>query len=183
MSSSGNIRTGLSGRPLACVAGQLGRPPHPISRVTVKCPWGCPAVVENLPYDAHGTPFPTLFYVTCPTLVSAIGAVESGGGVARFTGLAEADQDLAASLREAVAYERRRRRRLVRRFDLVPGDGGAALEGGVGGVADAATLKCLHAHGAHGLTRPRYVLGRLVVAEAGELWCADRRCQAGPASC
>ena len=179
MTSPVNESIGVDGSTLACVAQQLGRSPHAISRVTARCPWDCPAVVENLPYDAHGTPFPTLFYATCPTLVGALGALESAGGVTHYAALAAADADLAASLREAVGYERRRRRRLVRRFGLVPGDAGAALGRGIGGVADPSTLKCLHAHGAHGLTRPRYTLGRRILADAGDLCCSDRRCQMG----
>ena len=185
---------------LACVARQLGRvagrPPHAISRVAARCPWGCPAAVENLPYDERGCPFPTLFWVTCPTLAVAVHRVESAGGVRRLAALlAAADQPgaasagLLASLRAAERYERRRRRALVRA--AVGGgpaargapavDGGAALAAAIGGVSDASRLKCLHCHAAHALARPGYLLGRAVLAEAqrraGSLWCDDARCR------
>ena len=38
-------------------------------------------------------------------------------------------------------------------------DGGASLATGVGGVSDVLAVKCLHAHVAHALARPGYVLG------------------------
>ena len=52
-----------------------------MSRVVARCPFGFPAAVETLPYDAGGRPFPTLFYLTCPTLVAALSRLESDGHV------------------------------------------------------------------------------------------------------
>lgn len=160
----------------AAVAVQLGRTPHPFRRVVARCPWGRPAVVENLPYDERGLPFPTLFWATCPALVAAVGRVESAGGVRDFERLAAADDRLAASLREAVAFERRRRRDLAKGCPAPPRDGGAALGSGVGGVLDPTRLKCLHAHAAHALARPRYTLGAAVLAAAAPLWGAGGCC-------
>jgi hypothetical protein len=167
----------VGGRELACVAGQLGRRPHALSRVVARCPWGYPAVVEDLPYDGRGRPFPTLFYATCPTFVAAIGALESAGGVRAMAAQLE-DPAIAAGLRTAIAYERRRRTALARRLDLPMLDFGAALRTGIGGVVEHLRVKCLHAHAAHALARPGYLLGEKVLSDAGELWCADRRCAA-----
>jgi len=175
----------VAGVDLAVVAGQRGRRPHPVSRVVRRCPFGLPAAVETLPYDTSGRPFPTLFYATCPALVAAVNVVESGGGVRRFSLRARDEEDLRRSLAAAVRYARRRRRTLAARYDLPMRDGGASLATGIGGVggpgshaAAAPSLKCLHAHAAHALARPGYLLGEAVLAEAGELWCADRRCAA-----
>ena len=55
------------------VARQLGRSPRAFRRVAARCPFGLPAVTEQDPYDAHGEPFPTTYYVTCPHLVAASG--------------------------------------------------------------------------------------------------------------
>ena len=110
-------------RDLACVAAQLGRSPHPFRRVVARCPWHAPAVIENLPYDAGGRPFPTLFWATCPALVAAVAALESGGGVGRFEALLPADVELRRSLAAATRYERRRRRdgcRCARAFRADP---------------------------------------------------------------
>ncbi len=167
---------GVGAADLRIVAGQLGRPPRSLSRVVRRCPFGFPAVVEDLPYDPAGRPFPTLFYCTCPTLVAAVSALESAGGVAAFETRLEREPDLPDSLAAAVRYTRRRRRDLVRRRGLATLDAGASLRTGVGGVADPRRLKCLHAHAAHALARPGYQLGEQVLATAGEIWCADRRC-------
>jgi hypothetical protein len=185
---------------LQCLAGQLGRPRvadlHPVWRVATRCPHGLPAVAECLPYDAAGRPFPTLFYLTCPTAVAAVQMVEAAGGVRRYTALLAAASgaeapvpdgaaDLAASLRAAGRYERRRRCDLARgpaaAFLARAADGGASLRLGLGGVAQPASLKCLHCHAAHALARPAYALGRRVLEEAsaaaGSLWCDDARCR------
>jgi hypothetical protein len=63
----------------AAVAAQLGRPPRGLRRVAHRCPCGAPAVIETAPRLPDGTPFPTLFYLTCPKAASAIGTLEGGG--------------------------------------------------------------------------------------------------------
>ncbi len=163
-------------RDLACVALQLGREPRPLRRVAARCPWGAPAVVENLPYDAGGRPFPTLFWATCPALVAAVGVLESAGGVGRFEALAAADEELHQSLLAATAYERRRRRSLAARCAAPQRDGGASLATGIGGVARPASLKCLHAHAAHALARPGYLLGERILTAAAPLYPARACC-------
>lgn len=147
-----------------------------MSRVVRRCPAGSPAVVENLPYDFAGRPFPTLFYCTCPSLVEAIGRLEDKGGVRAFGALAAEDAAMAASLAAAVRYARRRRRSLARRYGLPMLDGGAALATGIGGVADPGRITCLHAHAAHALARPGYELGQRILAAAGEVWDHDVVC-------
>ena len=107
------LTTAPTARDLACVAAQLGRSPHPFRRVVARCPWHAPAVIENLPYDAAGRPFPTLFWATCPALVATVAALESDGGVGRFEALLAADDQLRRSLAAATRYERRRRRDLA----------------------------------------------------------------------
>jgi hypothetical protein len=168
----------VDGADLAIVAAQLCRPPSAMSRVVRRCPAGSPAVVEDLPYDAAGRPFPTLFYCTCPSLVTAVGRLEAAGGVRACGALAAGDSRLAASLADAVRYTRRRRRDLVRRYGLHMLDDGASLRTGVGGVADPRRLTCLHAHAAHALARPGYALGKRILAAAGELWDHDGICAA-----
>jgi uncharacterized protein len=147
-----------------------------MSRVVRRCPAGSPAVVEDLPYDRAGRPFPTLFYCTCPSLVAAIGKLEAAGGVRAFGALAAGDPLMTASLAAAVRYTRRRRRELVRRCGLPMLDDGASLRTGVGGVADARRITCLHAHAAQALARPGYALGERILAAAGELWDHDGVC-------
>ena len=168
----------MAGEDAAVVAGQLGREPHAMSAVPARCPFGFPAVVEDLPYDADGRPFPTLYYCTCPTLVAAVSRLESDGGVARWTARLAADPALARSVADAAADSAVRRTDLAREHGLAMVDGGASLATGVGGVADLLAVKCLHAHVAHALARPGYVLGEAILTEVAGRWCDYRRCAA-----
>ena len=58
--------TSLSPDDVAVVAAQLGRQPRAMRRVAAHCPCGLPDVVETSPRLPDGSPFPTLFYLTCP---------------------------------------------------------------------------------------------------------------------
>jgi hypothetical protein len=161
---------------LGVVAGQLGRSPLVMSRVVARCPFGFPAAVETLPYDAGGRPFPTLIYLTCPTLVAAVSRMESDGAVRAWSARLAAEPALARAAAAAAAAARRRRRQLARRYALPMLDDGASLTTGVGGVRDVRAVKCLHAHVAHALAHPSYVVGRAMLAEAEDPWCGDARC-------
>ena len=137
------------------VARQIGRTPRAFKRVAVRCPFGRPAVTEQAPFDASGSPFPTQFYVTCPFLVAAIARLEAAGGVERWTRAARDDALLARSLDDANAEQRRIR---------------PELDAGIGGSTRTGTLKCLHAHAAFALARPGYELGDRIIAELPALW-------------
>ena len=152
------------------VARQIGRTPRAFHRVAVRCPFGRPAVTEQSPYDPHGEPFPTTYYVTCRHLVAAISRLEAAGGVERWTQAAATDPDLAESRSRADDAQRRIRRELA--AGATGMDDGASLDLGVGGAAPGAgSLKCLHAHAAFALARPgTYELGRRIVAELEPLW-------------
>lgn len=134
---------------------QLGRPPRAFRRVAVRCPFGRPAVTEQAAYDEDGRPFPTQFYVTCPSLVAAISRLEAAGGVERWTRAARDDPALARSLASAQAEQR-----LLR----------PELPGGIGGSTRDGSLKCLHAHAAFALARPGYELGERILAELPSTW-------------
>jgi len=168
----------VSGRDLSVIGRQLGRAPHHMSRVAARCPYGQPAVVECLPADLEGRPFPTLYYCTCPTLVAAVGALESAGGVRACAQRVAEMPSLSASLAAAVRDTRRRREELLRSYGLALLDAGASLTTGVGGVADTGAVKCLHAHVAHALACTGYLLGETMLAEIAQPWCDDRRCAA-----
>lgn len=132
-------------------------------RVAVRCPHGFPAVTEQEPFADDGTPFPTMYWLTCPWLVAAISRIEAAGGVERWSSAAARDAALGASLSRATAEQRRLR---------------PELEGGIAGSRNPPRLKCLHAHAAFALARPGYELGDRILAEAGERWCPDARCAA-----
>ena len=140
---------------------QLGRPPRAFRRVAVRCPFGRPAVTEQAPFAADGSPFPTEFWLTCPHLVAQISRLEAAGGVERWTRATESDPQLARSLARAQAEQR----------ELRP-----ELPSGIGGAAREGSLKCLHAHAAFALARPGYELGDLILADAAPMWPAGGCC-------
>jgi hypothetical protein len=86
---------------LAAVAAQLGRPPRGTRAVAHRCPCGQPDVVETTPRLADGTPFPTLFYLTCPRAVGACSRLESAGVMREMADRLDADPELAARYRAA----------------------------------------------------------------------------------
>jgi len=134
---------------------QLGRPPRAFRAVSVRCPFGRPAVTEQQPFDENGRPFPTQYYVTCRALVAAISRLEAAGGVERWSRAAVEDEELARSLADAQAEQRRIR---------------PELDAGIGGSTRSGSLKCLHAHTAFALARPGYELGDRILAELPSLW-------------
>jgi len=143
---------------------QLGRAPRAFERVAVRCPFGRPAVTEQAPFDASGEPFPTTFWLTCPQLVAKIARLEAAGGVERWSRLVVEDPGLRESLERGHEEQRRLR---------------PELPGGIGGQTRTGGLKCLHAHAAFALARPRYALGERILAEAEPLWPPTECCTPG----
>jgi hypothetical protein len=160
----------LADSDLADAERQLGRAPRALVDVAARCPFGRPAVLVQAPYDADGTPFPTLYWLSCPALVHAVGRFEAAGGIAELQAALVQDVELA---HEMAAVEQR----VIRaRADLAaPGprrDGGAALRAGIAGEAPGGGLKCLHAHVATALADPRYRLGHVALERAGAAYPA-----------
>ena len=61
------------------VTRQLGRVPRGLLTVAHRCPCGLPDVIETAPRLPDGTPFPTLYYLTCPRAVAAVSRLEARG--------------------------------------------------------------------------------------------------------
>jgi hypothetical protein len=125
----------------AVVARQLGRPPRAIRAVAHRCPCGNPDVVETSPRLPDGTPFPTLYYLTCPRAAAAIGTLESSGLMREMTARLQADADLAARYREAHEAYLARREQIAHVAEI---DGISA-----GGMPNR--VKCLHVLVGHAL--------------------------------
>ncbi|MFB4296066.1 DUF501 domain-containing protein [Actinomadura sp. NTSP31] len=162
-----------SGRDLAAVAEQLGREPRGVRGVAYRCPCGLPAVLETAPRLPDGTPFPTLFYLTCPKAASAIGTLE-GSGVMRDMQARLAD-DPALRAEYAAAHEDylRRRAEAAREDGLEPLPDGMQSAGGM-----PERVKCLHALIAHELAVPgANPFGREALAALPEWW------RSGPCAC
>ncbi|WP_329107395.1 DUF501 domain-containing protein [Micromonospora sp. NBC_01699] len=126
---------------LAAVGAQLGRTPRGTRAVAHRCPCGRPDVVETTPRLADGTPFPTLFYLTCPRAVGACSRLESAGVMKEMADRLAEDPELAARYR--AAHEDYLTRRDA--IGAVPEIDGISAGGMPGRV------KCLHVHLGHAL--------------------------------
>lgn len=146
------------------VGAQLGREPRAMRAVAHRCPCGNPDVVETSPRLVDGTPFPTLYYLTCPRAASAIGRLEASGLMREMTDRLATDDDLAARYRAAhEAY-------LERREELGRVDEIAGIS--AGGMPNR--VKCLHVLVAQSLAAGRGVnpLGDEALELIGEWWSA-----------
>jgi len=123
----------------AAVAAQLGRAPRAIREVAYRCPSGHPAVIKTSPRLEDGTPFPTLYYLTCPRLTSLTSTLEASGLMKEMTARLAEDEDLAA------AYLAAHSSYLAER-DAIDPLGTDVSAGGMPG-----RVKCLHVHVAHAL--------------------------------
>jgi hypothetical protein len=123
----------------AIVAEQLGRPPRAVRAVAARCPSGHPSVVQTSPRLEDGTPFPTLYYLTCPRLTSLVSTLEASGLMREMTERLGTDPDLAAK------YLAAHRAYLAERDAIEP----LGTEVSAGGMPGR--VKCLHVHVAHAL--------------------------------
>jgi uncharacterized protein len=155
----------ITARDEAVIAAQLGRTPRGLLGVAHRCPCGLPDVAETAPRLPDGSPFPTLYYLTCPRANAAVSKLEAEGVM----------RDMTARLAEDALrhrYEIAHRDYLARRE-------GAALRAGVEplppGTQSAGGMprrvKCLHALVAHELAADGMnPFGREALDAMGEWW-------------
>ncbi|MFE2758213.1 DUF501 domain-containing protein [Actinosynnema sp. NPDC059335] len=144
----------------AAVAAQLGREPRGMRAVAARCPSGHPAVVQTSPRLEDGTPFPTLYYLTCSRLNSYVSRLEGAGLMKEMTERLAVDEELAAR------YRRAHELYLAER-DAIEPLGTTVTAGGMPG-----RVKCLHVHVAHALAVGRGVnpFGDEVLDLLAEWW-------------
>ncbi len=168
--SAGNAPCGPQPQDLAVIERQLGRPPRGVLAVAHRCPCGLPDVVQTAPRLPDGTPFPTLYYLTCPRAAAAVSRLESAGLMRDMAGRLLADAELRSRYAAAHADYLVRRTEAARRAGLQPLP---ASTQSAGGMPDR--VKCLHALVAQELAVPgSNPFGAEAARAAGEWW------QAGP---
>jgi uncharacterized protein len=155
---------------LDAVERQLGRVPRAVTAVAHRCPCGLPDVVQTAPRLPDGTPFPTLYYLTCPRACAALSRQEAAGVMRDMTVRLGADPVLQERYRAAHADYVRRRSAAAAAAGVAPLPPGTQS---AGGMPDR--VKCLHALAAHALAVPGVnPLGAEAVEAVGPWW------QAGP---
>jgi uncharacterized protein len=151
----------------AVVQAQLGRPPRGTRAVAHRCPCGLPDVVETTPRLADGSPFPTLFYLTCPRATVACSRLESAGLMKEMAARLAQDPELAARYR-AAHEDYLARREAVAHVEEIAGISAGGMP---------ARVKCLHVLVAHALAAGPGVnpLGDEAL-ERMEPWWSDGPC-------
>lgn len=159
-----------SGQDIDLIEVQLGRVPRGEMQVAHRCPCGAPDVVRTTPRLDDGTPFPTLYYATCPRLTGAIGTLEASGLMRTM------EQRLADDVELVAQYSAAHEQYLADRQTSAEV---AELAGtSAGGMPDR--VKCLHVLAAHSLAVGPGVnpLGDEVLAALAPWWtqnsCGDR---------
>ncbi len=144
------------------IAGQLGRLPRGEIGVECWCEKGMPSVIKTSATVEDGSPFPTLFYLTCPLLRRLLARLEDEGLIGRLSKRIASEPELRRELADATeAYVRER----------------GSADGGIGGSASLEGVKCLHAHYAHYLARGINPVGRLTAEALEKDWGNERHCE------
>ena len=110
-------------------------------------------VIENEPRLEDGSPFPTLYWLTCPILNKRVSTLESEGSMNAVTERLERDPALKSRLADALARYRARRDS----HEVIQESGGPP-----GGGPDR--VKCLHSHVAHELAGGANPIGSITLA-------------------
>jgi hypothetical protein len=151
----------------AAIAAQLGRAPRGLLGVAHRCPCGLPDVAETAPRLPDGSPFPTLYYLTCPRAAAAVSKLEAAGLMRDMTARL-ADDELRVRYEAAHRDYLTRRQAAARDAGVEPLPDGTPSAGGMPG-----RVKCLHALVAHELAAGDVnPFGREALDAAGAWWLA-----------
>ena len=131
----------LSAEDTAAIAAQINREPRGVIEVAHRCGCGAPDVIKTAPRLPDGTPFPTMYYLTCPRAASYIGTLEANGVMKQF------EDELAADPVLAEQYRKAHELYLAQREAIEHVDEIAGIT--AGGMPDR--VKCLHVLVAHAL--------------------------------
>lgn len=138
---SAQPHTPATPRDLEAVQRELGRAPRGVHGVAHRCGCGQPDVVTTEPRLPDGTPFPTVYYLTCPRAAGLVGTLEADGV------MREMESRLADDVELRDAYASAHRRYLADRESL----GSVPEIAGVSAGGMPARVKCLHVLVAHSL--------------------------------
>ncbi len=132
------------------IAAQLRRPLSVEATVARRCPTGYPLVIKNTGRSEGGTPFPTLYWLTCPEEHRRVARLEASGLIAELQEKLDEDEDW--------------RHRLLASDNAYRAERGASdIEGGIAGCRGDFKVKCLHAHAADWLVAGLNPVGERVI--------------------
>jgi hypothetical protein len=150
----------VSDRERSVISAQLGRPARGNPAIVHRCQYGLPTVVRVEPLLEDGTPFPTVFWLTCPAMRSQVGRLEADHAMVGLNERLATDEDLAADY--AAASDR---------YVAVRDQMGGPLPRNPSAGGMPRRVKCLHVHAAHHLATGDNVVGEWTIDHATPLPC------------
>ncbi len=158
----------LDAADLAAVTLQLGRQPRGARAVAHRCPCGLPDVIETPPRLPDGTPFPTLWYLTCVRACAAASRLEASGLMREMARRLADDPGLREAYLAAHRGYAMARDAAAKAAGVPPLPAGSAT---AGGMPDR--VKCLHALAAQELAVPgSNPFGAEAILAMGRWWSA-----------
>jgi hypothetical protein len=134
--------------------------------VAHRCPCGLPDVIETAPRLPDGTPFPTLYYLTCVRASAAASRLEAAGMMRDLTARLTADPEFLAAYQAGHKDYETARNAVASEAGVLPLPPGTQTAGGM-----PERVKCLHALVAHELARPgSNPAGQAAILAMGQWW-------------
>ncbi|OFW61453.1 MAG: hypothetical protein A2W01_09745 [Candidatus Solincola sediminis] len=154
-------------------AKQLGRELRGEVYLASRCPHARVEVIATSPLLDEKTPFPTLFWLTCPLLKYEVAKLENSDFRVRLKERLVSDSGFAEALEQAENRYNGEREHWAR--EMGKSEAGVYFEGrrGIGGTVSGG-MKCLHAHLAHFLAGEANPIGADVAAAIRD--CQVERC-------
>ncbi|CAM9242552.1 unnamed protein product, partial [Ascophyllum nodosum] len=122
--------------------------------------------------NAERQPFPTIYWLSCPTLKSAVSQLENQGLVREWERKLQASPELLMEMKMAHERYAEERWAMLSETDVAivnqrGWESSLGTKVGAGGISTAkpGTIKCLHAHFAHFLATGQNTVGKWVQQE------------------
>ena len=145
---------------------QLNRKVRSNINVVAKCHFDLPVVVDVPKNLDDGTPFPTMYWLTCPMYVKKVSTLESNGMVKNLDKQLVENKKLNKLWRKRQkSYENERNKKYKNLTNTI------SPIGGVGGTTKS--IKCLHSHLADELVSGENVIGKVVLESVGGCNCIE----------
>ncbi|MBV7364200.1 DUF501 domain-containing protein [Actinomycetaceae bacterium TAE3-ERU4] len=135
------MKVSVSDHDIETLEFQLGRVPRGVIDIAARDDAGVPLVVATAPRLEDGTPFPTTFYLTHPSVVKGCSTLEAEHLMEEMQSSLQTDEELAQ------AYQKAHEAYIAAREDL----GQVPEISGVSAGGMPTRVKCLHALVGHSL--------------------------------
>ncbi len=127
-------------------------------KVAARCPSGHPSVIQVVPVDNDGKPFPTTLWLLCPSLVSQITHIEYSGFAKEVSEIIESDSEFKTKLHQAHLDYILLRETMLENHKYKD----TLKTKGVAGSENFSAVKCLHGHFAQQLGQQNNPIGKLI---------------------